>query len=192
MRSNLLQTIIIVLASQSLAAQENFFDLLSKAAVEITDDRVVYDPSYFRISYPSGDVPADRGACTDVVILAYRKLGIDLQREVHEDMKANFDAYPGNWGLRKPDPNIDHRRVPNLMTFFSRNGKVLKVSASDADYSPGDIVTWDLGRGLTHIGIVVDKKSAESDRFLIVHNVGNGQEIWRLPVQIPDNRALPL
>ena len=170
--------LLILLATYTpLMAQNGFFDELAEAALKLTEDPVVYDPSYFSISYPAGDVPADRGVCTDVVIRAYRKVRIDLQKEVHEDLRANFDAYPRNWGLRKPDPNIDHRRVPNLMTFFSRKGNVLPVTANEADYSPGDIVTWDLGRGLTHIGIVVDKKASDSNRFLIVHNIGNGQEL---------------
>ena len=166
-----------MLAGPAPATQDSFYQRLSKAALELTGDRVVYDPSYFSIAYPGGDVPADRGVCSDVIIRAYRKLKIDLQREVHEDMKGNFREYPPHWGLAKPDPNIDHRRVPNLMMFFSRKGMVLPISSSGADYSPGDIVTWDLSRGITHIGLVVDKKSTDNNRFLIVHNIGNGQEV---------------
>lgn len=112
-----------------------------------------------------------------MVIRAYRQLGIDLQKEVHEDMQANFNVYPKNWGLKKTDRNIDHRRVPNLMTFFSRKGTALKRSKDGKDYLPGDIVTWNLGGNVTHIGIVVDKKSDDNQRYLIVHNIGNGQEI---------------
>lgn len=156
-------------------AQRLPFSELARSAAELTHDHVIYDPSYFRISYPNGDVPADRGVCTDVVIRAYRKLNIDLQKEVHEDMRANFRLYPANWGLTSCDRNIDHRRVPNLITFFSRKGEVLAISSRAEDYVPGDIVTWDLGRGQTHIGIVSEKKAA-GDRYFIVHNIGNGQE----------------
>ena len=122
-------------------------------------------------------MPSDRGVCTDVVIRAYRALGIDLQKEVHEDMKKNFDVYPKIWGLTKTDTNIDHRRVPNLMTYFSRKGVVKELSHSPEEYEPGDIVAWDLGRGLTHIGIVVNKKSDDGKRYLVVHNIGNGHEL---------------
>lgn len=156
-------------------SQTNYADRLSKAALELTKQKVTYDPAYFKISYPNGDVPADKGVCTDVVIRAYRKLGIDLQKEVHEDIKANFSKYPRKWGLTKPDRNIDHRRVPNLMVFFTRHGNKLPVTDSARDYLPGEIVCWDLGGGITHIGIVVNKKSADGERYLIVHNIGAGQ-----------------
>lgn len=165
------------LVQTGVQAQEEFGLSLSNAAIELTQNRVVYDPSYFSIPYPNGDVPADRGVCTDVVIRAYRRLGIDLQKEVHEDMKANFQVYPKIWGLKKPDPNIDHRRVPNLMTFFSRRGESLTISQKAEAYQPGDIVTWDLGGGTTHIGIVIQQRSEISDRPLIVHNIGYGQQI---------------
>jgi uncharacterized protein YijF (DUF1287 family) len=157
--------------------QEDFFLRLSDAAIELTLDRVKYDPSYFVIKYPNGDVPANKGVCTDVIVRAYRKMGIDLQQAVHEDMLGNFSVYPKNWGLKKPDKNIDHRRVPNLSTFFTRHGSSLKPTTIPEDYQPGDIVTWDLGSGVTHIGIVVKKRSDDNNRFLIVHNIGNGQEI---------------
>jgi len=150
---------------------------VSDAALALTQQNVTYDGSYFSIDYPNGDVRSDKGVCTDVVIRAYRTLDIDLQKEVHEDMKANFNLYPKNWGLSHTDRNIDHRRVPNLMTFFERHGKVKELSTSASDYSPGDIVCWDLGRGLTHIGIVVDKKSYDGARNLIVHNIGAGQVV---------------
>lgn len=144
--------------------------------MELTNDRVVYDPSYFSIAYPMGDVPADRGVCTDVVIRAYRKLGIDLQKEVHEDMKANFGLYPKMWGMKTTDRNIDHRRVLNLMTFFERHGEALPVTQSAGDYLPGDIVCWYLdARGTTHIGIVSAVCSADGRRYKIVHNIGAGQ-----------------
>lgn len=148
---------------------------LSDAALEITKDPVKYDPSYFKIGYPNGDVPADKGVCTDVVIRAYRKLGTDLQKEVHEDMKAHFDEYPKTWGLKKTDTNIDHRRVPNLMKFFERKGTVKPITQNAGDYKPGDIMCWNLGGAITHIGIVVNKKSADGKRYMIVHNIGAGQ-----------------
>jgi Uncharacterized protein conserved in bacteria len=161
----------------SAFGQNNFYNQLADSAIVLTKQKVQYDPAYFRIDYPNGDVPANKGVCTDVVIRAYRKLGIDLQKEIHEDMKANFDKYPKKWGLSKPDRNIDHRRVPNLMTFFSRHGTVKKISQDANDYKPGDIVCWDLGGGLTHIGIVVKKKSNDNQRHLIVHNIGGGQVV---------------
>lgn len=155
--------------------QVEFGQELSAAAISIINPAIVYDPAYTSISYPNGDVAADRGVCTDIVIRAYRKLGIDLQKEVHEDMKANFNLYPNNWGLSKTDKNIDHRRVPNLMTFFSRKGVEKPLNSNAADYLPGDIVCWDLGGGITHIGIVVKKKTVDFQRFLVVHNIGGGQ-----------------
>lgn len=148
---------------------------LSKSAMELTKQQVVYDPSYFSIGYPNGDVPSDKGVCTDVVIRAYRKIGLDLQQAVHEDMKANFSLYPQKWGLKRPDTNIDHRRVPNLMTFFERKGAEMPISTKASDYLPGDVVCWNLGGALTHIGIVVHKKSKDGQRHLIVHNIGSGQ-----------------
>lgn len=168
---------ILVLFSFSLAVagQTSFNKKLSTAALELTKQKVTYDPSYFKIAYPNGDVPTNKGVCTDVVIRAYRKLGIDLQKEVYEDIRANFKKYPQKWGLSGPDKNIDHRRVPNLMTFFKRNGQVKPITRDPADYMPGDIVCWDLGGGITHIGIVADKKSADGSRNLIVHNIGGGQ-----------------
>lgn len=147
------------------------------AAMEQTRHAVTYDPTYTRIPYPGGDVAADRGVCTDVVIRAYRKAGIDLQKEVHEDMRRAFSAYPKIWGLTRPDTNIDHRRVPNLMTFFRRKGASLPVSRNPSDYRPGDLVTWNLTSGVPHIGVVVDAKSADGARRLIVHNIGAGPQL---------------
>ncbi|MHC1777912.1 MAG: DUF1287 domain-containing protein [Lentimicrobium sp.] len=167
--------ILSVLLIISSYGQRSFPDRLSDAALELTKQTVIYDPSYYTISYPNGDIPSGRGVCSDVVIRAYRKLGIDLQKEVHEDMKANFRLYPDNWGLSKPDKNIDHRRVPNLMTFFERHGLTKPITKNSGDYLPGDIVCWDLGGGVTHIGIVVGKKSSDHKRNLIVHNIGGGQ-----------------
>ena len=150
---------------------------LSQHAIELTKQKVVYDGSYFSIAYPNGDVPKGIGVCTDVIVRAYRKLSIDLQKEVHEDMKSNFEEYPKLWGLQTTDKNIDHRRVPNLMTFFKRKGAEKAISSNAANYLPGDIVCWNLRGGLTHIGIVVDRKSADGKRNLIVHNIGAGQII---------------
>jgi len=171
--------IALLCCSSALRAQttETFADRLSDAALLLTKDRVIYDPAYYSIPYPNGDVPAGRGVCTDVVIRAYRKLDIDLQKEVHEDMKANFSKYPNKWGLKKTDRNIDHRRVPNLMTFFSRKGTTKKITQDAADYVPGDIVTWVLPNNMTHIGLVVDKKSRDGKRYMIVHNIGFGQVV---------------
>ncbi|ANF50548.1 DUF1287 domain-containing protein [Chryseobacterium glaciei] len=156
-------------------AQNKFALQLSNAALGIIDKTITYDPTYFILTYPNGDVPSDKGVCTDVVIRAYRKVGIDLQKEVHEDMAKNFSKYPKTWKLKKPDTNIDHRRVPNLMVFFSKFGKVKSIETNPTFYIPGDIVTWVLPGNLTHIGIIVNKKSADGKRFLIVHNIGSGQ-----------------
>ncbi|HTC93291.1 MAG TPA: DUF1287 domain-containing protein [Terriglobales bacterium] len=167
------------LFSQTTAADPHqaFLARLSAAAIERTHHTVRYDPGYVGIAYPNGDVPADSGVCSDEVIRSYRALGIDLQKEVHEDMKAYFSAYPK--GSRTLDRNIDHRRVPNLMVFFSRNGETLPITKNAGDYSPGDLVTWDLDpkRSIPHIGIVVDQKSPESGRYMIVHNIGEGPRI---------------
>lgn len=154
---------------------QTFSENLSSSALELTEQEVSYDPSYFSIDYPNGDVPSDKGVCTDVLIRAYRKLGIDLQKLVHEDMKANFSSYPNNWGLKTTDKNIDHRRVPNLMTFFERHGVTKDITTDADDYVSGDIVCWNLGGGVTHIGIVSIKKSVDNKRNLIVHNIGGGQ-----------------
>ncbi|MDQ2638993.1 MAG: DUF1287 domain-containing protein [Pseudomonadota bacterium] len=135
---------------------------------------VVYDGAYVRIDYPMGDVPQDRGVCTDVVIRAYRSIGIDLQVLVHEDMRDNFRAYPALWGLGRPDRNIDHRRVPNLQKFFERRGAKLPATQAPPDYQPGDLVTWMLPGNLPHIGIVSDRKQSGTDRPLVIHNIGAG------------------
>ena len=155
-----------------------FLDRLSDAAVERTSHTVRYDPTYFRIAYPNGDVPSEVGVCTDEVIRSYRALGVDLQQLVHEDMASNFSLYPRTWGLKKPDTNIDHRRVPNLMVFFQRQGAAQPLTDDARDYKPGDVVTWDLGGGLTHIGIVVAVPSeSDESRLQIVHNIGAGPKM---------------
>lgn len=166
---------LFLLASLSVAGQTDYGHKVATAAEELTKDKVVYNGTYFKIPYPNGDVPKPYGVCTDVVIRTYRKLDIDLQKEVHEDMKAHFSEYPNNWGLKKTDTNIDHRRVPNLRCFFSRKGVSLIVSQNAVDYLPGDIVSWQLDNGLTHIGMVSKTKTQDKKRYLMVHNIGAGQ-----------------
>jgi uncharacterized protein YijF (DUF1287 family) len=156
---------------------EDFGLTLSQAALERTKHFVIYNGSYRNISYPNGDVPSHFGVCTDVVVRSYRALGIDLQKRVHEDMKAHFKSYPKNWGLKRTDTNIDHRRVPNLRVFFTRKGKSLKGSRNPKDYKTGDLVTWKLNNNLPHIGIVVDRRSKDGKRPLIVHNIGLGPRL---------------
>lgn len=173
----LIHILLLISALNHASGQTNFYLQLADSAYTLTRQKVQYDPSYFKFDYPNGDVPADKGVCTDVIIRAYRKLGIDLQKEVHIDMKTNFEKYPKYWGLTHTDKNIDHRRVPNLMTFFSRQGKVIKITHEPKDYTPGDIVCWNLSGGMTHIGIVSGKKRADGDGFLIIHNIGAGQVI---------------
>lgn len=165
--------------SQSSVARQEFTRRLVAAAIERTHHSVRYVSEYVRIPYPGGDVPPDTGVCTDEIIRSYRAVGVDLQKEVHEDMQQNFAAYSNkrNWLLPHPDSNIDHRRVPNLMVFFARKGESLAISSRAEDYAPGDLVTWDLGRNVPHIGIVVDQKSPRSGRFMIVHNIGEGPKM---------------
>jgi uncharacterized protein YijF (DUF1287 family) len=145
------------------------------AAKEQIGVTLLYDASYQRLSYPMGDVPAQRGVCTDVVIRAFRRVGVDLQELVHRDMKAAWNAYshPAQWGLKRPDPNIDHRRVPNLAAFFTRHGQSLPVTKVGANYAPGEIVTWMLPRGLPHIGLVADVRTPAGVP-LVIHNIGAG------------------
>jgi len=148
------------------------------AAIERTEHRVTYDGSYRMLAYPGGDVPDNLGVCTDVVIRSYRSgLGIDLQKVVHEDMARNFAAYPKIWGMSRPDRNIDHRRVPNLETFFTRHGQSLPVSRNPGDYKPGDLVTWRIPGNLPHIGVVTDQRSWDGKRPLIAHNIGRGPKL---------------
>jgi len=156
------------------------------AALERTRHRVTYNGAYRRIPYPGGDVPANTGVCTDVVIRAYRAgLGVDLQKRVHEDMRRAFARYPRTWGLSHPDPNIDHRRVPNLQVFLTRHGRGLPVSRDPGDYRPGDLVTWMVGGTLPHIGIVTDRRSADGERPLIVHNIGRGPKLEDMLFDFP-------
>ncbi|MEQ9164667.1 MAG: DUF1287 domain-containing protein [Fulvivirga sp.] len=166
---------LIALVYGPVLAQSDFYIQLADSAMTLTKQNVRYDPAYFSIDYPNGDVPADKGVCTDVVIRAYRKMGIDLQKGVHEDMLAHFNVYPKIWGLSRPDKNIDHRRVPNLMVFLKRYGTEKEITHNAADYQPGDIVCWNLGGAITHIGIISGKKSQDGQRHLVVHNIGSGQ-----------------
>ena len=160
----------------NLTAQQLLDPLkISDSAIELTNKMVTYDGAYYSIPYPNGDVPDGIGVCTDVIIRTFRAVGLDLQKEVHEDMEANFELYPQRLGHNKPDSNIDHRRVPNLMTYFKRQGAEIPITENGKDYLPGDIVSWSLGGGLTHIGVVVNKKSNDNKRFMIVHNIGGGQ-----------------
>ena len=146
-----------------------------ESAVEQTKLTKNYDPNYAVIAYPNGDVPMATGVCSDVVIRAFRRADVDLQQEVHEDMQAHFADYPQKWSLKSPDANIDHRRVPNLQTFFKRHGKSLPITEQPSDYQPGDVVAWDLnGKGMTHIGIVSNLYNASSKRYSIIHNIGGG------------------
>ena len=155
----------------------DFSKKLSQAAIERTKHIVRYDGRYRKISYPNGDVPDNVGVCTDVIVRSYRKLGIDLQKDIHEDMKEHFDKYPKLWGLSKPDTNIDHRRVPNLRTLFKRKGIILPISKDSNDFVAGDIITWMLPGNLPHIGIVIDSSSGDGNMPLIVHNIGSGPVI---------------
>jgi uncharacterized protein YijF (DUF1287 family) len=145
----------------------------ARAQVGIT---LIYDSSYRQIAYPMGDVPVTHGVCSDVVIRAFRAVGIDLQEQVHRDMARHFAAYPKAWGLAAPDANIDHRRVPNLATWFKRQGYTQDVSQDAAAYLPGDIVTWVLDGGQPHIGIVSDRRSDDGVRPLVIHNIGWGAQ----------------
>jgi len=174
MKTKIKLLLSILIFSYSPLLSQEFNIKLANAGVEISKDNVVYDGSYRQISYPNGDVPAGIGVCTDVIIRAYRKLDIDLQKEVHEDIINNIGKY---WRVKKADKNIDHRRVPNLVVFFKRFGKVLPITDNPEDYKPGDIICWKLGGSVDHIGLVVNKKSEDGKRYLVVHNIGGGQNV---------------
>jgi len=167
--------LLLFVSTSSFSQSFSKAQQVSNSALALTKQNVTYDPSYFSINYPNGDVPSNKGVCTDVVIRTYRKLDIDLQELVHHDMKAHFDKYPNFWGLKTTDTNIDHRRVPNLMVFFKRKGTEKPITQNPNDYLPGDIVCWSLGGGKTHIGMVTHKKSIDGKRYKIVHNIGAGQ-----------------
>ena len=179
-----LGSLLVATACAAPEPQAPFSERLVDAAKERTTHRVTYDGRYVEIAYPNGDVPAEIGVCTDVVIRSYRTLDIDLQQLVHEDMQVAFSEYPNLqvWGLTKPDTNIDHRRVLNLRIFFERHGESLPISDDPADYRPGDLVTWDLaedgdGTKRPHIGIVTDQMSLDGKRPKIVHNIGWGPDM---------------
>ncbi|YCO04933.1 DUF1287 domain-containing protein [Vibrio sp. VNB-15] len=163
----------VLISLPTIAAQPRS---LAEAAKERTNYDITYDGSYYQIGYPNGDVASDIGVCTDVIIRSYRKLGIDLQVLVHEDMRDNFSSYPSKriWGLTRTDKNIDHRRVPNLQAFFQRNGTEISISDVGTSFKSGDIVTWVVPGNLPHIGIVTGDLSADKQRPLIVHNIGAG------------------
>lgn len=166
----------------AFALQGASFDASKLAAAAESQVGVTksYDATYRTLRYPGGDVPLETGVCTDVVIRAYRALGLDLQQLVHQDMEKHFDLYPTTWSLRRPDANIDHRRVPNLQVFFTRFGTALGISNDAQIYQPGDLVTWNLassGKPIPHIGIVTQRKALISRRPLIVHNIGQGVKI---------------
>ncbi|MCF6199575.1 MAG: DUF1287 domain-containing protein [Hyphomicrobiaceae bacterium] len=172
----------------SMTQAQKLAQQLTTAALARLQSIVTYDPAYVAIAYPMGDVPADTGVCSDVIIRSYRALGIDLQKRVHEDMVRAFSKYPKRWGLKRTDKNIDHRRVPNLRRFFTRHGMKLAISTNPDEYKPGDLVTWDLARRtedkgsltattLPHIGIVTDRLTLDAERPLIVHNAGRGPQL---------------
>lgn len=177
--------LVLLSAAQALFATSEIDRLVeaARAQVGVTSG---YDPAYVRIPYPGGDVPLDRGVCSDVLIRAFRAVDVDLQVKVHEDMSANFSAYPTLWGLRQPDSNIDHRRVPNLETWLKRRSMALPLGESAADFRPGDVVSWRLENGQPHIGLVSDQRSADGTRPLLIHNIGAGVQIedvlfkWKL------------
>lgn len=180
---NLTRTVVLALVvspplalAQGHEMAEAYAGRLIAAALEQTRSSVTYDGSYRRIAYPGGDVPESIGVCTDVVIRAYRKVGVDLQVKVHEDMRRAFRSYPQSWGLGGPDSNIDHRRVPNLQTFFHRAGARLVASRDPSGYRPGDLVTWMLPRSLPHIGVVTGERSSAGTP-LVVHNIGHGPQL---------------
>jgi uncharacterized protein len=166
--------LLVLVAS---ARADSDLDRMLTSAIGQVGVTTTYDPSYVALSYPGGDVRLDRGVCSDVVIRALRAVDVDLQAEVHRDMLAHFGAYPALWGLNRTDTNIDHRRVPNLETWFARKGKSLPVSVDPVDYLPGDFVSWRLDGGLPHIGIVAAQRSADKLRPLIIHNIGAGVRI---------------
>ena len=163
-------------ARAKLPKDDAFATKLAHAALDRTKHTVRYEPAYIRLDYPNGDVPAETGVCTDEVIRAYRALGLDLQKLVHEDMKRNFSAYPKNWGLSRPDSNIDHRRVPNLKAFLKRKGTSLPVTDKPEDYLPGDLITCTVPPNLPHIAMVVPAPDG-GPRPWIVHNIGSGPQL---------------
>jgi len=160
-------------APETLAAKR---EQLVQAAFAQIGETTVYDAAYVKLDFPGGDVPMDRGVCTDVVIRALRKEGVDLQVLVHDDIAKATEAYPHDWPGPVPDANIDHRRVPNLMVFFKREGKQVPVTTVETDYLPGDFVVWRLPSGLLHVGVVTDRDAPGTKRPMMVHNIGDGAQ----------------
>ena len=167
--------LIILLSFFFLQINSQINQDISDAALSIINPEIEYISEYVSLNYPNGDVDPQKGVCTDVIVRALREIGINLQKEIHEDMKDNFSYYPQLWGHSGADKNIDHRRVPNQMKYFERQGKSLNITTNEENYKPGDIVAYDLGGGTTHIAIVVDVKSDDGERYQIVHNIGRGQ-----------------
>jgi uncharacterized protein YijF (DUF1287 family) len=168
--------LLMLLTVAGAAVAQDATDVVASARRQV-GVTLRYDPAYARIRYPLGDVPIERGVCADVLVRAFRAAGVDLQQLVHEDMRTHFPVYPHAWGLRGPDSNIDHRRVPNLETYFRRRGFALPITANAQDYQPGDIVSWRLPNGLAHIGLVSDRQVPDgSGRRLVIHNIGAGTQ----------------
>ncbi len=157
-----------------LQTSEAIGDRIAAAALKHSTEDVMYDPAYYMIDYPGGDVPSNKGVAADVIVRSFRQIGIDLQQQVHEDMTNNFRLYPQLWNAAGPDTNIDHRRVPNLQRYFIRNGDTLGTTRSPEEYHPGDIVVWAIANAETHIGIVVPGPGDRSDERWVVHNIGAG------------------
>ncbi len=166
-----------LIEAMQVKADATPLEKINAGAIEQTTQTTGYDPSYVKLDYPNGDAPINTGVCADVVVRAFRKAGIDLQKELHEDMKRNFAKYPQKWGARRPDPNIDHRRALNLMTWFDRQGKARPITKDAKDYLPGDVVAWRLDNGLPHIGMVSKIKVEGTERYAVVHNIGFGARI---------------
>jgi uncharacterized protein YijF (DUF1287 family) len=165
---------LLVTFSAPAGSQSNNVHLkIAQAALDQVGVTTVYAPDYIRLRYPGGDIPQKQGVCADIIIRAFRHIGIDLQKEVHEDMSKHFKEYPKFWNIKTPDSNIDHRRVPNLMMYFQRRGKALHL---ESEYEPGDIVAWQLEHGLFHIGIVSTEIVPEEKRFYMIHNIGAGAQ----------------
>lgn len=182
--------VIGAIAGSAIAqAPAPHLEKLAKAAETQVGVTTIYDPAYRALRYPGGDLPKERGVCADVIIRAFRAIGVDLQAGVHEDMTRHFADYPKMWGLRKPDANIDHRRVPNLMRYFTRLGKNLPL---DSAYGPGDVVAWRLPNGLYHIGLVSTRPALDGRNYLVVHNIGAGAQNEDVLRAFRINRPLPV
>ena len=174
-RSAILLSMIAIAGLAPEGQASSRISRILEGAYQQVGTTTIYDASYRRLPFPGGDIPMERGVCSDVIVRAYRHAGLDLQLLVNQDMSGSFHSYPQLWGLAKPDPNIDHRRVPNLAAFFRRHGRSLPVSTRASDYSAGDIVTWRLASGVPHIGLVADR--LERGRPLVIHNIGAGAQV---------------